>query len=124
MVQGPRHRSGVLGQHCEQDPPAAETNRAIGGAAPSSYLARVEVRAQLEASDVDDLLDSHGVSPEAMRTDDFHAHFTHRKTYLLDLIESAMGKRVQREDEQVDAAAIAAEYEPEDEVEVALEGAP
>lgn len=102
-------------------PLAAETNRAIGGAAPSAYLERVGSRAQLSAEGVDELLESHGVLPDAARGDDFEAHFEHRKAWLLDLIEAAMGKRVQREEGAVDAWQLAAEYEPEDEVEVALE---
>lgn len=102
-------------------PLAAETNRAIGGAAPSAYLQRVASRARLSAGEVDALLASHGVSAGAARSDDFDAHFGARKAWILDLIEGAMGKRVQREESDLDTAQLAAEYEPEDEVEIAIE---
>ena len=96
-------------------PLAKETNRSIGGAAPSDYLPRVEAKSQQSPEQVDALLATHGLHPTAMRTDDFDQHFEHRKTFILDLIENAMGKRVQREEGQVDTREIASSYELEDE---------
>lgn len=90
-------------------PLAAETNRAIGGAAPSEYLRRVEQRAQLSGEEVDELLRTHGLYPFALRSDDFDAHFGYRRDFLIKLIEAAMGKAVQRDviDEDPEAAAAA-----------------
>lgn len=92
-------------------PLAAETNRSIGGAAPSKYLERVAARAQLSPADVDALVSTHGIDAAALRSDDFDRHFDFRKNVVLDLIEEAMGKPVQRELTDVDPSAIAAEYD-------------
>lgn len=98
-------------------PLAYDTNRAIGGAAPSIYLKRVETKAHLDTVKVDALISTHGVNPKAMRSDDFGAHFDFRKEFLLELIAAAMGKRVQRDEGEIDATAVASEYELEDDQE-------
>lgn len=95
-------------------PLAADTNRAIGGVAPSIYLNRVETKAHLDSAKVDALISTHGVNTDALRSDDFATHFESRKEFLLELISTAMGKRVQRAEGEIDAAAIASEYELED----------
>jgi hypothetical protein len=100
-------------------PLAAETNRSIGGVAPSEYLPRVESKAKLSPTAIDDIIRTHGIDPEALRTDDFDRHFEARREFILGLIETAMGKRVQREDVEVDTVALAAEYEEESEPEEA-----
>lgn len=94
-------------------PLAAATNRAIGGVAPTEYLLRVQSRAQLEADAVDGIIATHGIDTEALRRDDFDAHLSHRREFLIDLLEGAMGKSVVREQAAVNVAAIAAEYEEE-----------
>lgn len=73
---------------------SARSNRIIGGHAPSAY-----VRGFLEKpeygrnnSDIDSILLSHGICPEALRADDFHGFMAKRRAYLLTLIERAMGK--------------------------------
>lgn len=95
-------------------PLAARTNRAIGGVAPSQYLARVERESQLSSAEVDELLASHGLDVVAMRTDNFEAHFAYRREYLLALVEEAMGSPVQREvASAADSAAVALAAEAE-----------
>ena len=94
-------------------PLAAETNRSIGGEAPTRYLSRVESKSKLEAASVDVIIATHGVDTKALRSDDFHAHFDHRKGFLLDIIEAAMGKKAQREEVPADVADLAAEYDDE-----------
>lgn len=96
-------------------PLAAETNRSIGGAAPSDYLKRVESRAKTSGEKIDEIVTTHGVDAASLRADDFAAHFEHRREFLLALIESAIGKRVQREESTIDPSALAAEYEDEEE---------
>lgn len=106
-------------------PLAKATNRSIGGAAPSIYLPRVEAKSQQTPAQVDQLLTTHGILPTALRSDNFDEHFEHRKTFILTLIEEAMGKRVQREEGTVNTSELASSYEPEDEDELddASEGA-
>ena len=40
---------------------------------------------------------THAASPADLRADDFHAHFAHRSDRLVELVESATGKTVQRD---------------------------
>ena len=96
-------------------PLAAETNRSIGGVAPSDYLPRVESKSKVSSSAVDEIIRTHGISPEALRADDFDLHFRERREFIVRLIEAAMGKRVQREEAAIDAVAVAAEYEDDPE---------
>lgn len=74
----------------------ARTNRRIGGAAPSSYLPRIEARDRITTDDLDEILRSHDVDPLALRADDFPAFFTARFERLLKQIEDATGKPVNR----------------------------
>src|SRR6185436_3053343 len=74
----------------------ARTNRRIGGAAPSRYLARIESSEQIAAEDLDAILRSHDIDPLALRADDFPAFFTARFERLIKQIEEATGKPVNR----------------------------
>lgn len=78
-------------------PLSATTNRAIGGVAPSKYLAAIEKKASISASELDKLLDSHALAADAMRADDFEAHFRDRMAEILVMIEKATGKLVQND---------------------------
>jgi hypothetical protein len=82
----------------------------------------VQSRAQLSPELVDGIIRTHGIDPEALRADDFAAHFNTRREFILDLVERATGKRVQREEGLIDAAAVAQEYEAESEPDEALAG--
>lgn len=78
-------------------PLSAATNRRIGGVAPSSYLPVIEKAADIDQDRLDKLLKSHQCSPGAMRTDDFDTFFNERREALVQLVEKAMGKVVQRD---------------------------
>lgn len=75
----------------------ATTNRTIGGAAPSSYLAAIERRAQIPAAKVDTLLAAHLVPADRLRADDFDGFFEQRRELLCQLVERAIGKTVPRD---------------------------
>ncbi|WP_349826820.1 GmrSD restriction endonuclease domain-containing protein [Brevibacterium litoralis] len=98
-------------------PLSAETNRAIGGGAPSQYLTRVEKNSHQSAERVDALLRTHGLDPAAMRADDFETHFRHRREFLITVIESAMKKPVQRDVEVGEVNEDPADFEDQWEVE-------
>lgn len=76
---------------------SARTNRTIGGAAPSSYVGVIETRAQISADRLDELVSTHLVPAESLRTDDFQQFFRTRRESLCALVESAIGKSVQRD---------------------------
>ncbi|RIJ14067.1 DUF262 domain-containing protein [Henriciella mobilis] len=80
----------------------AQTNRLIGGRAPSEYLGRLESElAKSESTDnardrLDDILRSHLIEPQLLRTDDFDAFYEDRKEKLLQLIERKTGREILR----------------------------
>ncbi|MEA5079745.1 MAG: DUF262 domain-containing protein [Anaerolineaceae bacterium] len=77
-------------------PISAKTNRMIGGNAPSIYLSKVEKGAGIEPDRMDEILESHVISPELLRSDDVEKMWQYRERALLSLIETAMGKSVLR----------------------------
>lgn len=90
---------------------ADETNRSIGGAAPSKYLERIEKKAQIDAAQLDALLEGHLVSAEHLRSDDFDRFFVKRRERLCLLVEDAVGKPVQRDIDAGEAEETSAQFE-------------
>lgn len=78
-------------------PLSAETNRTIGGSAPAAYLTVIEKKAGIDGTHVDRLLLTHLVDPHALRTSNFDLHFARRREALVQLVEKAIGKAVQRD---------------------------
>ena len=68
----------------------AETNRRIGGRAPSEYLPRLE--RDLSPVSLDDVLKSHWLEPLLLHADDFAQSFVARGEKMLALIGQAMGR--------------------------------
>lgn len=73
---------------------SAESNRAIGGDAPSKYLTRIEQKTGIGSADLDVILRTHLIDPALLRADDFEGFFTARKAALADLAAQAQGKAV------------------------------
>jgi hypothetical protein len=78
-------------------PLTASTNRIIGGSAPSIYLKSLEARASIDADRLDALVQTHAIDSVSLRADDFDSFFRSRASALIDRIESATGKTVQRD---------------------------
>lgn len=78
-------------------PLSAVTNRTIGGVAPVTYLAAIEKKAGIGSTQLDALVRTHLVDPDALRATDFDSHFARRRESLVRLVEAAIGKRVQRD---------------------------
>lgn len=70
------------------------TNIAIGGHAPSHYLARIEEKHGLSPQQLDDILRSHLIDPALLRADDFEGFWKARKAALAALAADAQGKPV------------------------------
>ncbi len=70
----------------------------IGGIAPSEYVQKLQSHPQVLIDDVEinRILESHCISPESLRTDNFETFYHQRKQALLILIEKAMGKPIAR----------------------------
>lgn len=88
-----------------------DTNRSIGGAAPSKYTATIEKKAQLGAGQLDALLEGHLVPAELLRADDFDGFFIERRERLCALVEEATGKAVQRDVDAGEAEETSEQFE-------------
>jgi len=79
-----------------------KANRKIGGDAPSCYLSKIqqEKHVQLSDSEMDKILESHALSPELLRADNFEAFLDDRRRKLIALVEKAMGKIILLTEEQ------------------------
>ncbi|MEH6718868.1 MAG: DUF262 domain-containing protein [Aurantimonas endophytica] len=77
------------------------TNIAIGGSAPSAYLARIEQKHGISPEALDAILDSHLIEPKTLRADDFEAFWTARRAALAGLAAEAQGKPVPIDDDDV-----------------------
>ncbi|WP_337176287.1 DUF262 domain-containing protein [Paludisphaera sp.] len=79
-------------------PLSYRTNRIVGGAAPSAYLAKLEAgnanTPPIERSRLDAYLRSHLIDPDLLRSDSFEEFMEDRQRRLLALIEAAIGKPV------------------------------
>lgn len=72
-----------------------ETNRSIGGNAPSVYTQNILKKVQgLTEEELKDRIESHLVDYSALVANDFDTYFVNRAKELLALIEKAMGKQV------------------------------
>ena len=71
-----------------------ESNRSIGGDAPSIYSAKIIKKANIDKSQLRMRVESHLVDFDAFIADDFDTYFIARAKRLLAVIESAMGKAV------------------------------
>lgn len=89
-----------------------DTNRAIGGDAPSKYLIAIERKAQIKASQLDALLAGHLVPADYLRVDDFEGFFAKRRELLCGLVEEAMAKAVQRDVDAGEAVEASDQFEP------------
>ena len=87
-----------------------DTNRSIGGRPPSSYLKTIQDRNKHSEEQLTDLLRQHLVDVDTMWADNFDAFYESRKNLLIDLISSALGKDVVRDDQ---AAEPSSEYDEE-----------
>ncbi len=73
-------------------PLSAETNRAIGGRAPSEYLGTVKRKSGAGDARIDEILLTHVIEPEMLRKNDFERFFNARRRELLTRIGAVMGK--------------------------------
>lgn len=85
-------------------PLSAETNRAIGGRAPSEYLQTVRRKSGASDERVDEILKTHVIAPETMRGDDFERFFELRRRELLERVSRAMGKPLHLEEQEGELA--------------------
>jgi hypothetical protein len=98
-------------------PLAYRTNRIIGGAAPSAYLAKMEAGGSespaIDSAVLDNHLRSHLIDPDLLRADGFELFMQDRQTRLLRLIEEASGQKIRRDTESGGGVGTDAEMDDE-----------
>lgn len=80
---------------------SAETNRIIGGNAPSIYLQKIRQRESIDPSQQIKVLRSHAIDVDALTADQFQRFYDARRESLLALIEQATGKTIYRQSQQI-----------------------
>ncbi|OZB87855.1 MAG: hypothetical protein B7X41_11240 [Microbacterium sp. 14-71-5] len=96
-------------------PLAKKTNIFISGDSPADYVPRIEATSGLDPQALDHILQGHLIDPASLRTADFDAFFSARKSSLLNLIEGAMGKAAVRDVADADTFEAPDAFEPEPE---------
>ncbi|HEX8086137.1 MAG TPA: DUF262 domain-containing protein [Solirubrobacteraceae bacterium] len=87
---------GMRDSIVNKTPLSYDTNRSIGGRAPSSYVRTLDERV---GDDVDAILEGHLIEPDHLRSDQFEHFFESRFEALVELVGDAMGKPVARDDQ-------------------------
>lgn len=79
-------------------PISYKANRMIGRKAPSDYLGSIQSHKQVGLSDaaMNAIVESHFIDTAALRSDDFDRFYERRRQSLLDIVEEAMGKPIDR----------------------------
>lgn len=79
-------------------PISYKANRMIGGKSPSSYLTSIQSHQQVGIGDeeMNAILLTHCIDPICLRTDDFDTFMLNRQESLLNVVERAMGKKIER----------------------------
>jgi hypothetical protein len=90
----PGRRDSII----NKTPLSWDTNRSIGGRAPSSYLATIQSRTNMSDTALEETLSRHLVDCQALLADDFESFYEKRKTSLLAMISEAMNKEIRRDD--------------------------
>ncbi|MFC9541622.1 hypothetical protein ACFTQ7_17355 [Lysinibacillus sp. NPDC056959] len=72
----------------------AKTNRGIGGSAPSKYSQKIIMDNRVTEKNLNNYLETHLISVEDFKNDNFEEYFIKRAKSLLKLISDAMDKPI------------------------------
>lgn len=96
-----KYEKNIWNSIINKTPISYDTNRKIGGVAPSKYIKeKIEKNNNITSEQLDIYLESHMLSPELLRADDFAGHIVYRAKELLNAIEIAMGKSISGRDSE------------------------
>ncbi|MCR5259186.1 MAG: DUF4268 domain-containing protein [Desulfovibrio sp.] len=94
LESGDEYARANMDSIVNKTPLEPETNRLIGGDAPSVYERKLEKASGKDAAVIRGRIESHLVDWGAFMSNDFKTHFVFRAKKLLNLIEDAMGREV------------------------------
>jgi len=89
-----KYKRSLWNSSVNKAPLSSKTNRIIGGKAPCVYLNNIEKQSNIYSPRLDEILKTHKIAPDLLRSDAFEKFIRDRASNLLDLIETAMGKRI------------------------------
>ena len=93
-----KYKRSLWNSSVNKAPLSAKTNRIIGGKAPSAYLTNIEKQSNMDSHRLDEIIRTHEIAPEHLRSDEFENFIRDRASKILDLIEAAMDKRISGRD--------------------------
>lgn len=93
----------------------AGTNRMLGAKAPSKYTSDIKNDEAIDETKLDELLQSHFIEPDLLRSDEFDEFFKARHRKLVEQIEQAMGKDAVWDDDEGEEPLDDDDYEESDE---------
>jgi hypothetical protein len=96
-------KPSVFNSIVNKTPLSKRSNILISGDAPSVYLKRIQDKQGLSAEKLDDILRTHLIEPEYLRTNNFQGFFKARLEVLAGIVGDAMGKPVIQSEEANEA---------------------
>ncbi|MDL1985956.1 MAG: DUF262 domain-containing protein [Deltaproteobacteria bacterium] len=93
-----KYKRSLWNSSVNKAPLSAKSNRIIGGKAPSVYLTNIEKQSNMDSPRLDEILKTHKIAPELLRSDSFEDFIRDRASNILDLIEAAIDKRISGRD--------------------------
>ena len=81
-------------------PLSGRTNRIVSGDPPSKYIPRIRNHAGVSNEEFNKILETHVLDIELLISDDFERFFKDRKERILNRIETAMGKKINRDNDE------------------------
>jgi hypothetical protein len=95
-----KYKRSLWNSSVNKAPLSSKTNRIVGGKAPSIYLSSIEKQANIDCFRLDEILQTHKITPALLRADDFEGFIRDRASKILDLIEVATGKKISGRDSE------------------------
>ncbi len=88
------YEEGKWNSIINKTPLLPESNRQIGGSAPSVYSEKIKEKAEIDDAELRNRVESHLINFDYFIKDDFNNYFIDRAKALLHVIENAMGKQI------------------------------
>lgn len=93
-----KYKRSLWNSSVNKAPLSSKTNRIIGGKAPSVYLSNIEKQSNMVSIRLDEILTTHKIDPDLLRSDEFENFIRDRASKILELIEAATEKRISGRD--------------------------
>jgi hypothetical protein len=93
-----KYKRSLWNSSVNKAPLSSKTNRIIGRKAPSVYLNNIEKQSNMDSTRLDEILKTHKIAPDLLRSDEFENFIRDRASKILNLIEVATDKKISGRD--------------------------